>query len=414
VTSGERPTPLRVVVVLGMLTAFAPLSNTMHIPALPEMSDDLGATASVVQLTVSALTIGLALGQMVSGPLSDRLGRRGPLLGGMAIYVATSIACALAPSAALLIAFRVLQGVAGAAAIVIGRAMVRDLHSGDEAARLFSLLVLVTGVTPVLAPLLGGQLLLLGSWREIFVAQGAVAAIVALAAWRILPETLAPERRRPEAPLAVTRRAMALLRERAMLGCALTLGLIYGAMLAGLAGSGFVFQEVYGASEQLAAGLLAVGAAGMIAASRGGALVVRRVGPRRLVTIGIAASTVGGLAGLVAVAADAGIVPLVLGLFLVYSGFGLTLPNATAVALADHPHVAGSASAALGIVQYGIGAAAAPIAGLAGQDTAVPMVVTVLVLALGAALTWRLLPAPALAVPVPGPAPTAPAGQAGG
>ncbi len=383
-------TPTRLVVVLGLLTAFAPLSTTMYVPAMPAMADDLGAGPSAVQLTISGLAVGLALGQLVSGPLSDRLGRKRPLLVGLAVYVAACLVCAVAASTGVLIAARVLQGVAGAAGIVIGRAIVRDLHSGAAAARLFSLLVLVTGVTPVLAPLLGGQLLLVGSWRSIFVAQAVVGTLVVLAAARVVPETLPAHRRRPETPLAVTRGAVRLLRDRTVLGCALTCGLVYGATLASISGSGFVLQGVYGVSEQAAAALFALAAAGMIAASRVASRLVERHGVRRMLTAGVTASATSGLLALVAVVSGAGPGLFVCALTLSFAAHAVTLPNATALALTGHPEAAGSASAALGVVQYGIGALAAPLAGVAGGDTALPLALAVSALAVGAAVASAL------------------------
>ena len=393
-------TPARLVLVLGLLTAFGPLSTTMYVPAMPEMADDLGATASEVQLTISGLTIGLAVGQLVSGPLSDRLGRRTPLLAGLAVYVLASLACAVAPSTAVLITARVLQGVAGAAGIVLGRAIVRDLHSGAAAARLFSTLILVTGVTPVLAPLLGAQVLAVTSWRGIFVTQAVVGALVAVATVLLVPETLPATRRSASSTLRVTREAVALLRDRSVLGCALTCGLVYGAMLTAIAGSGFVFQEVYGASAGIASVLLASAAAGVIAASRLGSRLVGRHGPRRVMLLGVAASVAAGILSVLALVTGAGVALLAPALFLGFSSHGLTLPNATALALTDHPEAAGGASAALGVVQYGLGAAAAPLAGIAGEDTAVPMVVAILVLALAAALAARIVPRPRVAVGV--------------
>ncbi|HYF26333.1 MAG TPA: multidrug effflux MFS transporter [Baekduia sp.] len=383
----------RLVLVLGMLTAFAPLSTTMYVPAMPAMADDLGASASAVQLTVSGLTIGLAVGQLVAGPLSDRLGRRLPLLVGLAAYVGASLLCAWAPSTGVLVGARVLQGVAGAAGIVLGRAIVRDLHSGVAAARLFATLVLITGVTPVVAPLLGGQALLLGDWRTVFVVQAVVGTVVAVAAWRIVPETLPAHRRRPGSTLAVTRRALGLLGDRVILGCALTCGLVYAAMLTAISGAGFVFQEVYGASEQATAVLFATAAGGIVVASRAGSARVGRLGTRRLLDTGIATSVAAGVLAVLAWATGLGLVLLAPALFLGFTSHGLTLPNATAIALSDHPHVAGSASAALGTVQYALGAGAAPLAGVGGQHTAAPMVIAILLLALAAAAASRLVPA---------------------
>jgi MFS transporter, DHA1 family, multidrug resistance protein len=391
VTGASPRTPRRVVLILGTLTAFAPLSTTIYLPALPSAAHDLGANASEIQLTISALVAGIALGQVVAGPLSDRFGRRGPLLVGLALYAAASLVCAVAPSTPTLITARFGQGLAGAAGIVIGRAIVRDLHSGAAAARLFSMLVLVTGVAPVVAPLIGGQILTVGSWRLIFVALAAIGAIVAIAAALGLPETLPPQRRHPGGVRDTARTLGRLLTERSLVGYALACGLAYGAMVAYISGSSFVLQNVYGASPQAYSAMFAVTALGLVVASQVGARLVGRLGPRRLLTIGVTTSASGGLVALLAVVAGLGLAVLLPALMLTVSSHGIVLPNATALALADHRDVAGSASAAMGLVQYTIGGAIAPVAGLGGEHTALPMTVAMAALGIGAVLAPALL-----------------------
>ncbi|HYF24506.1 MAG TPA: MFS transporter, partial [Baekduia sp.] len=211
--SGAEParTPLSRKLVLGALTAVPALSTTIYLPGLPDMADDLGASTSAAQLTISGFVAGLAGGQLVAGPLSDRLGRRRPIIGGLLIYVASALACALAPSVTVLIVARFALGLSGAAGLVIARATVRDLHTGAAAVRLFSVLMLVMGVAPIVAPVLGGQLLALGSWRTIFLGASAIGALLALAVVVVLPESLPPGRRQKVALGATLRTPARLL-----------------------------------------------------------------------------------------------------------------------------------------------------------------------------------------------------------
>ncbi|HZE04452.1 MAG TPA: MFS transporter, partial [Solirubrobacteraceae bacterium] len=187
----RRPTP-RQIVILGALSAFGPLSLDMYIPGLPSLTRQLGATASAGQLTVTGCMLGLGLGQLVAGPVSDALGRRRPLLTGLVGYAIASVLCAVAPSITVLVIVRLLQGMAGGVGIVIARAIVRDLSEGETAARVFSLLMAITGVAPVCAPLIGGQVLLITSWRGVFVILGVIGVPLIAGAWAWLPETLPP------------------------------------------------------------------------------------------------------------------------------------------------------------------------------------------------------------------------------
>jgi DHA1 family bicyclomycin/chloramphenicol resistance-like MFS transporter len=329
--------------------------------------------------------LGLAAGHLLVGPLSDRFGRRRPLLGALAAYVVSCLVCAAAPSVEVLIAARLLQGVAGAGGIVIGRAVVRDLHDGPAAVRLFSGLVAVTSVTTVVAPLIGGQVLLVGTWRDVLVAQAVIGLALLAATALVVPETLPPRRRRPERPAVVVRAAARLLRDPVVLGFSLACGLIYGAMLTAIAGSGFVLQRAYGVSEAASAALLATCAAGLIAGARANARLAAGQGPRRLLAGGVASSLAGGVTALAAAAAGLGLAVFVAGLALSFASHALTLPNASALVLARRPDALGSASAALGVTQYAVGGACAPLAGLVGGTSAIAMALTIVVLATGAA-----------------------------
>jgi MFS transporter, DHA1 family, multidrug resistance protein len=381
----------RLLVILGSLAAFGPLSNDTYLSALPAIGDDLDASAASVQLTVTACLLGLAAGQLVAGPLSDRLGRRRPLLVGLAAYTVVSLLCALAPSVWVLVVLRLLQGLAGAAGIVIARAIVRDLHEGAAAARMFGLILVVTGIAPILAPLAGAAVLQVSSWRGIFVALAGLGALITLATTLGLPESL-PHRRRRSDGLGRTLAVFGdLLRDGWFVGHGLATGLVFGAMFAYIAGSPFVLQEIYGLSPVQFALLFGLNALGIVTASIVGSRLVGRIRPRALLTFGLLQSCLGAGVLVLAVVFGLGVAWVCVALFLVVSAVGLVSPNATALALTDHPETAGSAAALLGLMQFVVGALAAPLVGVAGADDALPMAITIAVLAGGALCQFVLL-----------------------
>jgi MFS transporter, DHA1 family, multidrug resistance protein len=381
----------RLVLLLGSLSAFGPLSMDMYLPGLPSMARDLSAPAWAAQLTITASMVGLAGGQLVAGPISDALGRRRPLLAGLAAYMAASLLCAMAPTIWLLLLFRVIQGAAGAAGIVIARAIVRDLHTGVAAARTFALLMLVNGLAPILAPLIGGELLHVTDWRGIFVVLAAIGALLLLAAWAMLAETLAPAARHGGGIAATLRIFRGLLGDREYMGYALAMGLAFGAMAAYIGGSPFVLQDIYGVSPQVFSLLFALNAGGIVVASQVGRALVDRLGPRALLNAGVSMSALGGLGVLASVLLDIGLIALLPSFFVLVASIGLVFPNATALALADHPQTAGSASAGLGLSQFAIGALAAPLAGVGGSHTALPMALVTATLPVAGLACLRVL-----------------------
>ncbi len=365
------------IAIVGGLVAFAPLSIDMYLPALPAMAVELHSGESAIQLTLTAVLVGLALGQLVAGPLSDALGRRRPLLAGIAAYTAVSLLCALAPSAGILIVLRLGQGLSGAAGIVIARAALRDCFSGAELSRTLSMTMLVSGLAPVLAPFIGGQLLRHTSWRGLFVVLGAGGATMLIATFLGLPETLPADRRRTDGAFDVVIALRRLVRDRVFIGYALAFGLANGAVFAYVAGSPFVLEGIFQVSPQAFGLFFGVNALGILVASQVSARTVPRVGPRPLLLIGLSMSAAGGLALLVAVFTAAGLTAILLSLFLVVSAVGLNLPNATALAMADYRSRAGAASAVIGTLQYGLGGIVAPIVGIAGNTTALPFALVI-------------------------------------
>ncbi|MFD8209034.1 Bcr/CflA family multidrug efflux MFS transporter [Streptomyces sp. NPDC059695] len=398
--TAARRTGLLVTLVLGGLTALPPLSMDMYLPALPEVTDALRAPAATVQLTLTACLAGMALGQLVVGPMSDRWGRRRPLLIGMVVYVLATAVCALAPTAELLIGFRLLQGLAGAAGIVIARAVVRDLYDGVEMARFFSTLMLISGVAPVIAPLIGGQILRITDWRGVFYVLTVIGVLLTLVVWRFLHETLPPERRHEGGVGQALRTMRGLLADRVFTGYMLTGGLAFAALFAYISASPFVIQDLYGASPQTFSLLFGLNSIGLVAVGQiNGKLLVGRVSLDKALGFGLGTILLAAVALTLmttGVFGETGLAPIAAGLFVLMSAMGLAMPNTNAQALMRTPHAAGSASALLGTSSFLIGAVASPLVGIAGEHTAVPMAVVqlgcaVLALAcfLGLCRPWR-------------------------
>jgi MFS transporter, DHA1 family, multidrug resistance protein len=370
--------PVGLVLVLGSLQGLGPLSLDTYLPALPDIARDLGASTSATQLTLTATLIGLAAGQLVFGPLSDRLGRRRPLLAGLALYVVACVLCAVAPTVELLLAGRFVQGFAGAAGMVSAMAIARDRTDGTAMARLFAALMLVTGVAPVVAPVLGGQLLLLTSWRGIF-ALLAVAGLVmlAIAAARV-PETLPVERRHTGGLNQTVRTFRWLLRDRGFTGPLLALLLSCMGLFGYLAGSPFLLQDVHALSPQAYSAVFAVNTIGLTVLSQVSGAIVHRFGAARLLLVGTSICALGGVGLVAATVTDAGLVTVLPALFCVVSGMGFVFPNASALALSAHGDTAGSAAALLGTGQFLAGAVVAPLVGL-GPDASLTMAVVLAV-----------------------------------
>lgn len=349
----------------------------MYLPGLPSLTRDLGASASTGQLTLTGCMLGIAAGQLFTGPLSDSLGRRRPLLAGLVGYIAASLACAAAPSIATLIVLRFIQGTLGGVGVVIARAVVRDLFAGAIAARVFAMLMAVTGVAPVFAPLVGGQVLAITSWRGVFVVLAVVGVplLVATVVW--LPETLPPARRHGGGLGATLHTFRRLLSDRTFMPPATSLALAFGAMFSYIAGASFVLEDVFGVSPQLFSVVFAVNSAGLITMSQVGGRLVGRVGAPALVRCGALGVAVGAVGVVVVTLAHAGLVPLLIFLFVILSSNGILFPNATASALAEQEGALGSASALLGVAQFGTGALIAPVVGVSGSHDAVPMAILI-------------------------------------
>ncbi len=391
------PRTSRIVLLLGALSAFGPVSLDTYLPGLPAMRADLGASAWQAQLTLTSCLFGLAAGQLLAGPASDALGRRRPLLTGLAAFTAASLLCAAAPEVWSLIAARFIQGMAGAVGIVLARAIARDLHSGTSLARFLAMLMLVNALAPILAPIVGAQLLHVTDWRGVFVVLAGLGAVLFALSALGVPETLPPERRHGGGLSHTLRAFRELLSDHRFAGYVLSCGLSFAAMFAYISGSPFVLQDIHGLSAQTFSLVFGANAAGIMAMNAVSGRTVERLGPSRLLGAGLAVQVAGAVVLLVSVLAGVGLAGILPGLFLVVASVGLVFPNATALAMADHPDRAGSASALLGVSQFLFGAAAAPFVGVAGTATAVPMALVIALCAVAAVVAYRMLalrPAP--------------------
>ncbi len=392
-----RPGTARTALTLGAFVALGPLTVDMYLPALPTIADDLATSAATVQLTLTGTLVGLALGQLVLGPLSDALGRKRPLLAGTALHVVASLLVLVAPSIEVLGLLRFLQGVGTAAGAVIALAVVRDLFEGRAAATMLSRLFLVLGAAPVLAPTIGGELLRVTSWRGIFLLLALYGVALLAMGWFAVRETLPPERRRSSGVAGTLRGYRTLFRDRTYVGLVLVAGLTMAGLFSYVSGSSFVFQDQFGLDEQQFGLLFGAGAVWLIAATQLNPVILRRSSPARVL---VAATVAGALAGVVLVVlagtGTGGLWGVVLPLWAVLFASGLALPNAPALALSRHGEAAGTAAALLGAVQFGVGAAVAPLVGVLGNDAVAmgAVVVAALVLAIavlvGVVRPWQL------------------------
>lgn len=382
---------VRFLLLVGSLSLFGPLCIDMYLPALPKISENLHASASAVQVSLTTCLIGLGVGQVIYGVISDSLGRRRPLVFGLALFIAASLCCAFVPNSAMLATFRFVQGLGGAAGIVIARAIVRDLFEGYQAARVFSLLMLVTGCGPVLAPQIGAELLLLTSWRGVFFTLAVAGGILLLIASLRVPETLHHQMRSDLGVKSAITSMRRVATSLAFLQHALAASLGFGAIFAYVAGASFAIENVYHASAQEFGLLFALNALGLISGSQVNARVVQRVGAQRLMTGGLVAmATSTACLLLIVVTHFGGLMAVVVAMFATMTANGFIGPNAMALSLQDFPEVAGSASAMLGVSQFALGAVVAPLVGIRGSRDIFPMALVMATMG-SSALVMRLV-----------------------
>jgi len=389
--SPRRLVRLWIILLLGGLSAFAPLTIDMYLPALPELAQDFGTNASLAQMSLTACMFGISFGQLIIGPLSDLWGRRNPLLVGLVIYAAASIICVLAPSIESFIFLRFIQGVGGAAGIVISRAVVRDMYSGSEMTRFSAMLSLVNGVAPIIAPISGGQLLQFTSWRGVFIVLCAIGVLMFLGVIFGLRETL-PSNRRMKGGITGTFRSFgSLFKDRVFMGYALSQGLVLGAMFAYISGSPFVFQEIYGVSPQMFSLIFAINGIGIILASQITGRLAGRVSETKLLHYGLGQASIAGILLFVMILLDLGLMSLLIPLFFVVSSVGIVSTATFTLAMQNQGKAAGSASALIGLMSTIFGGIMAPLVGIAGSHTAVPMGLIIAILGMLAVLCYVVM-----------------------
>jgi MFS transporter, DHA1 family, multidrug resistance protein len=363
--------------IFGFLTAIAPLSIDIYLPALPTLRQALSADESQTLLTLSAFFMGFGIGQLLFGPLSDRFGRRSPLVIGLGVYTAASVGCALADSMTTIVLLRFIQALGGSVVPPAVQAMVRDLYDRDQSARILSLNMLVTAAAPIVAPLIGGQVLLFADWRAIFwvlVAFG----ILSIGATLILPETLAPSRRHDAHPVAMLLGYAELFRNSRYVGYVACSTFYFCCLFAFIAGSPFVYIEYFGVPPQYYGLLFGVNMLGMIAATSINSRIVVRRGADRLLLI---ACSIGAAAGIVLLVTGlgglGGIAGIALPLFAVLSLLTVVASNAVSGALSVFPHRAGAAAALAGAVQFGAAALTSAAVGWFADGTPRPMIIII-------------------------------------
>lgn len=390
--SRPRRSGLEMLLILGAMTAFAPLSVDMYLPAFPELQRAFATDAGRVQQTLATFFVAFALGQVVYGPLADRFGRRPPLYAGLGLFVLASIGCALAQDIGQLATLRFLQALGAGAGVVVARAMVRDLFPPSQAVAVFSRLMLVIGVAPMLAPLLGGYLLLWFGWQSIFLTLALLGLLCLLAVAFRLPESLAPENVQPLSARGVTLGYAALLVDRRFLGPALVGGLSIAGMFVYITASPFVFIQVLGVATETYGWLFGINAFGFIAASQFNARFGRLYGPARVLAVAVTLQVLVGLllilGGVLGLGGRWGVF---LPIFAYLTCLGFIMPNTAALAMAPFGRNAGSASALLGLLQFGLAAVAAGLAGAFAHDSALPMALLIACCAAAGALAYLLL-----------------------
>ncbi len=356
----------RAALVLGALEAFAPMSMDLYMPSLPRLADDLGTSVSLAQATMSACMLGLGVGQLVMGPASDRFGRRTPLLTGITMFTLLSFVCAIAPNIAILLAARFLQGVAGSAGIVIGLAVARDLASGIELARLLSLLALVGALAPIIAPVLGGQLAGVMSWRGIFVVLTGVGALLYAVTALFLRETLPHEARHSDGTSALFRGLGTVLRDRLFATYVAVSACTGAAFFTYLASISFVLEREFHLSPQEFSAVFAGNSVMAVVGSQINRIAVARTGPARMYAVGAVLAAAASIGVLCVVGLGFGLAALLVGLGVYMLASGINRPNGSTLALTDHGERAGTAAAVFGMSTMAVGPIVAPLVSMAG------------------------------------------------
>ena len=369
----SRGTQLWLTVFLGLMTAMAPLATDMYLPALPTVQLDMGISASLAQMTLTMTMLGMALGQIFAGPVSDRYGRKWPLAAGMMIFTLSTVGCVWAQDIMLFLFFRFVSGFAGASGIVIAKAIARDVCEGPELTKFFAMLMMVNGLAPIIAPVIGGQILLFTSWRGVFVLLVAV-GLFQLIATLIYKETLPTDKRLKGLQESFAKFPL-LLKNRYFLGHCLVQCFVFGAFFSYLAGSSFVFQNIFHVSPQMFSLIFGGIGAGLLLAGALPARLAGRVEDVKMLQISLIVPLVGAVLLLLAFSAEAGMAIILPVLFLTITPLSVMGAASFSLALSRQGKNAGSASALIGFFSMILGGCMMPLVGIAGDHTAIPMCV---------------------------------------
>ena len=361
------------VIVLGALTALGPFTIDLYLPAFPALQKDLGVSPGIIQLTLTATTLGFGVGQLLVGPWSDRVGRRIPLIVASSVHVLASLGAVLSPDIIWLGFFRVLQGMGAAAGGVVAMALVRDLFGGVPLVRMLSRLALVSGLAPILAPVIGSQLLRFVDWRGIFVFLTAYGVIVVLAAVFLIVETLKPARRADSGHSSARERYAAIFSDRIFVGVSIIGAMTFSGLFAYLSSSSFLFQEVYGLNAQEFGLLFAINSLGVVTGVQVSSRLARRIGPQWILACSTAVLLLSSLTIVLLDSLHAGLLGILIPLWFFIAACGFSFPLVQVLGLVNHAGEAATAASVLGAVNFGLAGLISPIVGLFGIHNAVPM-----------------------------------------
>ncbi len=387
-SAGER---LTYVLLLGALVALGPFTIDLYLPAFPEVAADLAATDSAIQLTLTATMVGFGLGQLLVGPLSDAVGRRRPLLIAVALHVVASVGVALAPSIEWIMVGRVLQGIGAAGGAVVAMAVVRDLFDGQGLIRMMSRLALVTGLAPVLAPVIGSQLLRVIEWREIFLVLAGYGLVAMIVAGFMLVETLPPERRGAVSAGVMSRRYGVLFGDLEFVGVIVVGAMTFTALFSYLSSSSFLLQDLYGLSAQQFGAVFGINSIGLVACTQISSRLMRRRPPRAVMTFGLSVMSVGAVALLICAELGLGLMGILIPLFFVVAPVGLVFPTVQTMALMGHGSEAGTAASLIGVMNFGVAGTLVPLAFSLGVSTRSMAILMVAALAVAHVALWLVV-----------------------
>ncbi|WP_371328294.1 multidrug effflux MFS transporter [Demequina sp. NBRC 110056] len=387
----SRRDKLKYILVLGALVALGPFTVDLYLPAFPDVAADLSVSDAAIQLTLTATMVGFALGQLIVGPLSDALGRRKPLLIATAVHIGASIAVVFAPTVELVMAGRVLQGIGAAGAGVVAMAMVRDLFGGQQLIRMLARMALVTGLAPVVAPVIGSQLLSVMEWRGIFAVLAAYGLVMIVVAAFLMVETMPASRRGRFEVSTVARRYRHLFRDTAFVGIAVVGAMSFTALFAYLSASSFILQDLFGLSPQQYGLVFGINSVGLVIGNQVSARLMRVLPPRAVTTAGLSIQAGGALALLTCGLLDTGVVPVLISLFFVVAPVGLIMPTVQVTALAGHAGEAGTAASLIGALNMGVAGLATPLIGAGGMSVTSMAVVMIGSLAIANASLWLVV-----------------------